>query len=115
FALSQTFTITKELSLEEHIYTDTQNLHDIINNITRTGPTALHNTYFRPESKSSPTLDAFIIDNQDTLVFLQMTVGKTHDVKSSGLTDILSCFDQHIKEFVLVFIVPEDRKSVVRV
>lgn len=106
-APTQPFTITKDLSLEEHVYTNTQHLLDIITKITKTNPTALHNTYFRPESKTSPAVDAFIVDNQDTLVFLQMTVGKTLDVKSSGLTEVLSCLDQYIKKFVLVFIVPD--------
>lgn len=56
------------------------------------------------------SVDAFIIDDQQELILLQMTVGATHPVKASGLEEIYKLFSSRLPPVVtaanLVFVTP---------
>ena len=59
-------------------------------------------TYYIPESKCFPSVDSFL---PPALAF-QMTVSKTHPIKSSGIQIVKRILD--VKKIDLYFVVPED-------
>jgi hypothetical protein len=105
---NRTFRLSGNILDEHFIYADlamlSAKLHALSQNGTDLAP--LRNIYFRPDSKVSASVDSFYIDENDTLVLLQITVGSNHDLKSSGLTDIIQSFGAiPLRDIVLVFIV----------
>jgi hypothetical protein len=70
--------------------------------------------YFLPKSKSFASIDSLFWDGQDSLSFLQMTVGQKHGIVHKVMYELLSEVSKFKEEKILVFetrfvfVVPKD-------
>jgi len=67
--------------------------------------------YFLPHNANFQSIDGLVFTDLDTLIVLQITLAKSHDIKAYGLKKLCDALPATIKKLNIVFVIPEDRIS----
>lgn len=69
--------------------------------------------FYQPQISNLESGDAFcavMIDNQLTLIVVQITVGESHPIKANGLKKIVQCYDVDFERKIVLFCIPKQGK-----
>ncbi|KAG0633397.1 hypothetical protein HOY80DRAFT_896565 [Tuber brumale] len=67
--------------------------------------------YFLPYNANFESVDGLVFGALDTLILLQITIAKSHDIKLGGVKKLCESLPATIKNIHIVFVIPEDRKN----
>jgi len=67
--------------------------------------------YFLPHNANFQSVDGLLFTDLDTLIVLQITLAKSHDIKAYGLKKLCDSLPATIKKLNIVFVIPENRIS----
>ena len=65
--------------------------------------------YFLPYNANFESVDGLVFSASETLILLQITVAKSHDIKPGGVKRLCESLPATIKNIHIVFVIPEDR------
>ena len=69
----------------------------------------VHEIYFQPYTKTQESFDGLLFIDSHTLVLVQFTLAKTHEIKSRGVKQLLHELPATINTVCIVFVVPGER------
>ncbi|KAG0634760.1 hypothetical protein HOY80DRAFT_894333, partial [Tuber brumale] len=64
--------------------------------------------YFLPDNTNFKSVDRLVLSTFNTLILLQITVAKSHNIKVHGIKNLYQSSPTTIKNIYTVFIIPED-------